>query len=65
MSRARDLAALVDANGDIVADALDNVPAPSGIIQVQYTQLSTASTQTWLANTPTAFTDLTVNITPT
>jgi len=27
MSRARDLANLVDANGDIVAGALDNVPA--------------------------------------
>jgi len=27
MSRARDIANLVDANGDIVADALDNVPA--------------------------------------
>jgi hypothetical protein len=64
MSRARDIANLVDANGDIVAGALDNVPA-GGIIQVQHTQLSTASTQTWLANTPTAFTDLTVNITPT
>ena len=27
MTRARDIADLVDANGDIVADALDNVPA--------------------------------------
>ena len=36
-----------------------------GIIQVQYTQLDTASTQAFSANTDTAFTDLTVNITPT
>ena len=36
-----------------------------GIIQTQYTQLTTAATQAWSANTPTAFTDLTVNITPT
>ena len=27
MTRARDIANLVDANGDIVAGALDNVPA--------------------------------------
>ena len=27
MTRARDIADLVDANGDIVAGALDNVPA--------------------------------------
>jgi hypothetical protein len=36
-----------------------------GIIQLQYTQLDTAATQTFSANTDTAFTDLTVNITPT
>ena len=36
-----------------------------GIIQVQYTQLDTAATQAFSANTDTAFTDLTVNITPT
>ena len=30
MTRARDIADLVDANGDIVADALDNVPAGGG-----------------------------------
>lgn len=35
-----------------------------GIIQVQYTQLDTASTQAFSADTDTAFTDLTVNITP-
>ena len=38
---------------------------PGGIIQLQYTQLNTAATQAFLANTDTAFTDLTVNITPT
>jgi len=36
-----------------------------GIMQVQYTQLDTAATQAFNANTDTAFTDLTVNITPT
>ena len=39
--------------------------AAGGIIQVQNTQLTTAATQAFLVNTPTAFTDLTVNITPT
>jgi hypothetical protein len=39
--------------------------AAGGIIQTQYTQLTTAATQAWLANTATAFTNLTVNITPT
>ena len=48
-------------NGGVAASAL-----PSGsIIQVQRTQLDTAATQAFSANTDTAFTDLTVNITPT
>jgi len=40
-------------------------PASGSIIQTQYTQLTTAATQAWSANTATAFSDLTVNITPT
>ena len=48
-------------NGGVASSGL-----PSGsIIQVQRTQLDTASTQAFLANTDTAFTDSTVNITPT
>lgn len=48
-------------NGGVASSGL-----PSGsIIQVQRTQLDTASTQAFSANTDTAFTDLTVNITPT
>ena len=39
--------------------------AAGGIIQIQHTQLTTAATQAASANTATAFTDLTVNITPT
>ena len=39
--------------------------AAGGIIQTQYTQLTTASTQAWSSNTATAFTNVTVNITPT
>ena len=34
------------------------------VLQVQYTQLTTAATQAWSSNTATAFSDLTVNITP-
>ena len=39
--------------------------AAGGIIQIQKTQLTTASTQAWSSNTATAFTNVTVNITPT
>ena len=35
------------------------------VVQVKYTQLTTASTQAWSSNTATAFTNVTVNITPT
>lgn len=41
-----------------------NLPSGS-VLQVKHTQLDTASTQAFSANTDTAFTDLTVNITPT
>ena len=48
-------------NGGVASSGL-----PSGsIIQVQRTQLDTAATQAFSANTDIAFTDLTVNITPT
>ena len=48
-------------NGGVASSGL-----PSGsIIQVQRTQLDTASTQAFSGSTDTAFTDLTVNITPT
>jgi hypothetical protein len=40
-------------------------PTSGSTIQTQYTQLTTASTQAWSANTATAFTNVTVNITPT
>lgn len=45
---------------------LTSAGLPAGsVLQVQYTQLTTAATQAWSSNTATAFTDLTVNITPT
>ena len=53
---------------DSLQNAAGSVIRPvmaGGIIQTQYTQLTTAATQAWSANTATAFTDLTVNITPT
>ena len=48
-------------NGGVAASGIPS----GGIIQIQRTQLDTASTQDFIANTDTAFTDLTVNITPT
>ncbi len=48
-------------NGGVAASGIPS----GGIIQVQRTQLDTAATQAISANTDTAFTDLTVNITPT
>lgn len=45
---------------------LQSSSLPSGsVLQVKHTQLDTAATQVLSANTDTAFTDLTVNITPT
>ena len=45
---------------------LTSAGLPAGsVLQVQYTQLTTAATQAWSSNTATAFSDLTVNITPT
>ena len=52
MSRARDIADLIDANGDIVADALDNVPEaeafPSGTLMLFQ---QTASPTGWTKET--------------
>lgn len=53
---------------DSIQNTAGSVSIPvmaGGIIQTQYTQLTTAATQAWSANTATAFSDLTVNITPT
>ena len=53
---------------DSIQNAAGTVIMPvmaGGIIQTQYTQLTTAATQAWSVNTATAFTNLTVNITPT
>ncbi len=53
-------------NQSLSAVTSAGIPIRSGsIVQVKYTQLTTAATQAWSSNTPTAFTDLTVNITPT
>jgi hypothetical protein len=48
-------------NGGVAASGIPS----GGIIQFQRTQLNTAATQAFSADTDTAFTDLTVNITPT
>jgi len=47
--------------------AVSALPAGVGgkVLQVRNTQLDTAATQAWSVNTDTAFTDLTVDITPT
>ena len=53
-------------NSSLGAVTSAGIPIRTGsILQVKYTQLTTAATQAWSANTATAFSDLTVNITPT
>ena len=54
MTRARDLASLLDSGGDVVSSALDNISAiPTGVLEDTVSQVSYNSTGTVSVNVPT------------